>query len=77
MNEPWQPMETAPRDGTRILLAYCLVPLILEYEVAYWAPNYGCPGWRANGSGLFINYPVAWMPIPRVFCETGGNNETL
>ena len=62
MNEPWQPMNTAPRDGTRILLAYKLFPLVLEYEVASWAPNYGCPGWRVIGN--FIDYPVAWMPIP-------------
>ena len=58
----WQSMDTAPKDGTRVLLAYRIDdPGIVDFEVGMWVPNYGCPGWRAAGTFLA---PVAWASIP-------------
>jgi hypothetical protein len=55
-------METAPKDGTRVLLAYRIHDLdIIDFEVGRWIPNYGCPGWRAAVTFL---EPVAWSTIP-------------
>ena len=56
-------IETAPKDGTLVLLAYYTNDGIEEYEVGRWVENHGCPGWRA--AGAFIE-PVAWMPIPKL-----------
>jgi len=57
----WQPIDTAPKDGTRVLLCFVEPRIGEDYEVGRYAHNYGCPGWRAAG---FFVYPVAWMPIP-------------
>lgn len=62
----WQPIETAPKDGTRLL--------------AYWPPvfggdNAGCATtwWVVTSSGLFgwespweyaDREPTHWMPLP-------------
>lgn len=58
----WNTMDTAPKDGTRVLLAYRIHDLdVIDFEVGMWVLNYGCPGWRAAGTFLT---PVAWAPIP-------------
>lgn len=71
MNE-WQPIETAPKDGTTIL-AYCQPrytgtdePMEFSYvSVIRWMDKYKnskCP-WRhaLNNSAA---EPIHWMPIP-------------
>lgn len=61
----WQPMETAPKDGTRILLlrrwsqgwrAVC----------GYWRRDWGEPYWAWDAhvvSDARQNPPSYWMPI--------------
>ena len=54
----WQPIETAPRDGTTIL--------VYEpgfFQTAAWEANEFKAGWT-NASGGWIGDVTYWMPIP-------------
>ena len=56
----WQEMDLAPKDGTRVLLAYeC--EWGVDFDVGMWVQNYGCPGWYA--AGTFVE-PIMWTSIP-------------
>lgn len=59
----WLPIESAPKDGTRVILAYDIhdADIGIDYKCGIWVENYGCPGWYADGA--FVN-PIYWMPIP-------------
>jgi hypothetical protein len=56
----WQPMETAPKDGTRVLLAE--QKPIKDVSIARWvsAPH---DVWIAD-RGNYIRRPTGWMPMP-------------
>ena len=60
----WQPIETAPKDGTKILVCH-----IHYYSpiTAWWSsyhPNAkGKETWREDGSNYKLN-PTHWMPLP-------------
>jgi hypothetical protein len=73
----WQPIETAPKDGTHILLFDPEADYDSswnDYEgrylpriaVAHWKPypnGYG--GWKGYYSGIdAIENPTHWMPLP-------------
>ena len=55
----WQPIETAPKDGTFIL---CFVDAYMKPMVLFWDSLY----WRepANMLGL-KKQPTHWMPLPK------------
>jgi hypothetical protein len=53
----WQPIETAPKDGTDVMLADAESR---ETVVAFWRL-----GWIVRGRGIF-DYPTHWMPIPEL-----------
>ena len=64
----WQPIETAPRDGTRILLAKRGWT-----DIGRWLPDYQCcagapmGGWMDdydNGGPDDNDWPSAWQPLP-------------
>lgn len=68
----WQPIETAPKDGTRILMAVRgFVP-----AVAYWQNDRGVfdyldaecmpdeRAWQAMLANSFEWEPTHWMPLP-------------
>ena len=74
----WQPIETAPKDGTRILVRDPEYPGAAGISVAWWTDT--DPGWHDsdNGVGWWINgtvadwhleeylelHPDLWMPLP-------------
>ena len=71
VREPqWQPMETAPKDGTWILLAgpsgYQATPL--RVEVCRYYPEYRPNNpWQNHSNDAFSDgggAPTHWMPLP-------------
>lgn len=67
----WQPIETAPKDGEKILLGYFPEPaydgaIVGEScEVAFWHGTHKkwCSRTLLNAEGYFS--PTHWMPLPR------------
>lgn len=66
---PWQPIETAPKDGRDVLL-YVVTPLGDEWAMAIGMPE----GWSGINVGKFSAFrgwehmlsgkPTHWMPLP-------------
>ena len=64
----WQPIETAPKDGTRILLAVLDSYATTEVEIGFWLQRKtkkAKSGWRSElyffDLGLTATH---WMPLP-------------
>jgi len=61
----WQPIETAPKDGTEILAYYGQEGrgqiLILAWDENWWGPGNG--DWVLNGEKDYAT-PTHWMPLP-------------
>ena len=71
--EPWRPMRSAPKDGSRVLVTVCSAEQgEAEVDVAYWTrgDTGGPEGWRSADShpGCVIAYAdpelKCWMPLP-------------
>lgn len=71
--ERWRQIQSAPRDGSRILVT--IRPSEqgpAEVDLAYWSKGdrYGAEGWRSSDSspGRIIEYSEpelkCWMPLP-------------
>jgi len=62
----WQPIESAPKDGTRIILAWGGAAVTGSYlDNGHTA--YPWKGWRVPSLELTPpGAPVAWMPFPAV-----------
>ncbi len=57
----WQPIETAPKDGTRVMLFRAGRKICLGgYVTPSWALT--LEGWK-NSHGNFFE-PTHWMPLP-------------
>lgn len=56
MTNAWQPIETAPKDGTRILL-WISVGIAMPYA---WEGE----RWIGDDYPLNMAYPTHWMPLP-------------
>lgn len=64
----WQPMETAPKDGSRILVAYpmfnrgntSMVPDFHQTMIVKW----NGVGWDAEFGWLLHEEPAGWQPLP-------------
>ena len=55
----WQPIETAPKDGTWIM-TYCPALSVASYPtVVFWDD-----GWVPPGNDLSEVEPTHWMPLP-------------
>jgi hypothetical protein len=64
----WQPIETAPRDGTRVLLTlkYDDEPIIGRTVARIWCTDEETweGGWHKEIE------PTHWMPLPAIAMET-------
>lgn len=59
----WQPVETAPRDGTRVLLFGPFDGDAPALYVGWWDDDEDC--WRASRFDLLAWLdPTHWMPLP-------------
>lgn len=56
MTNEWQPIETAPKDETRVLLGRAGVHAM---HTAFWRGGI----WHCGGHSYFNN-PTHWMPLP-------------
>lgn len=68
----WQPIETAPKNGTHLLLFF---PHENTIEVGYWDCYYaetgrgyeGCSAWCCSEyqpAAMAFDEPTHWMPLP-------------
>ncbi len=65
----WQPMGTAPKDGTAVLV------LLPDSDIPHPARYYERLGWQSTWDGYNLhgaNFPTHWMPIPEP-PNVGGN----
>jgi hypothetical protein len=58
----WQPIETAPKDGRRII-AWFGANSEKYAESVYWLPEGGCWVWSQDGDSPRTP-PTHWMPLP-------------
>jgi hypothetical protein len=59
----WQPIETAPKDGTYMLLMSRSGVVIGLWD-AHEDREFGTvPAWRDDGEGYEL-HPTHWMPLP-------------
>ena len=60
----WQPIETAPRDGT-VVLGWNKLDGILVYRPVTYGSNNQFAGWNAEYDGEGVaDEPTQWMPLP-------------
>jgi hypothetical protein len=57
MTQDWQPIDSAPKDGTPILIA-----LGTRMDLARWRRQDQC--WEGPDSCAFSEQPTHWMPLP-------------
>ncbi len=61
----WQPIETAPKDGTDILVCEPgYVMAIVSWHPVKTKKAARYPGYWANLLGSNWYYPTHWMPLP-------------
>ena len=53
----WQPIETAPKDGTRVLLWIEPVKIAMPFA---WQDG----RWMGDDYPLNMAWPTHWMPLP-------------
>jgi len=58
----WQPIETAPKDGTRIIVAKQSGYVMAWASSAYWFDREKYSGWTDGVDTLAT--PTHWMPLP-------------
>jgi len=58
----WQPIETAPKDGTDVLVCADTGWMFVAYwDKKQWTSNACCDNWTA----LDDDEIVGWMPLPK------------
>jgi len=66
----WQPIESAPKDGTKIL---CYHPSLFAYNETWeeWQMVLVWDGdkWTDLDEGYEANHPTHWQPLPKPPCQ--------
>ena len=70
----WQPIDTAPKDGTEVLACRMYLDDCVAMGVASWgvcpkrldgySANDGKPTWRAYDPHFLFPMPTHWQPMP-------------
>lgn len=68
MDEKWLPIETAPKDGTKILVWTGMGHSVAVWEVQKYHRK-PIPYWRTQNLGMRVTMdrayqPTHWMPLP-------------
>lgn len=61
----WRPYETAPKDGSRVLMWWSLAAEGPHEAILHWDAAAGRGGlWVGDDGDWFILAPTYWMPLP-------------
>jgi len=63
----WQPIETAPRDGTEVLIFEARHSFGYDYAVGKFVLRWDgdtIGGWSNRNSSSAYNHPTHWQPLP-------------
>jgi hypothetical protein len=60
----WQPISTAPRDGTPVVLWAKLAHFPYRRREGYWKKSIWVSGWFTIDYDLELSHPTHWMPMP-------------
>lgn len=66
LDNPWHPIETAPKDGTHVLL-YRRNPRAASYDEAWWRLDTFVNEYEWGGASWSyptLDQPTHWMPLP-------------
>lgn len=66
----WQPIETAPKDGTDILCSFSGAVSIAFWDVKapdeyYYNQRSKTPQWLSHEGSYLGEEPTHWMPLPK------------
>lgn len=72
LHSPWQPIETAPKDGTLVLLWCNFSDHSLRVLISRYMPERVVPVrrphdpfvWQSEGGAIAERVPTHWMPLP-------------
>lgn len=59
-SQGWRPIETGPRDGTRVLLWHRYRPR--SSAIGYWSASHG--DWMSDSGELQRGFISYWRPLP-------------
>jgi len=83
MDNNWQPIETAPKDGTDILVGWWSAGVWIvrnawwedgfdiETGEGWWYPNTNLATYKVCPENNAVNGPQYWMPMPKPPAEHG------
>lgn len=63
--QEWQPIETAPKDGTRVLLIHAQSGFVMGYYKSWQLDGKSGGLWRYEGIHTANVEPTHWMPLPK------------
>ena len=64
----WRPIETAPMDGTEVLIFEAGQSFGYDYAIGRFLPRWdgdAIGGWSNRNSASEYNRPSHWMPLPQ------------